>query len=280
MRILALIIGLALILPASASAALLSAEVAPGADGARVVVMLEATTTPVNAVEGTLVLPHGAMASKLYIGGSVIGSWVEAPRVEGGRIRFAGIIPGGFTGSAVPGAGLTGPAALFSFELSGPASPLFLADSAAYLNDGEGTRVAYEDGTLTERLLAGGASQAEDRTPPEFVDAAQVEDARVADGRPALLLSSYDAESGLDYFEVQEGRGPWKRAADAYAIEDAYGFSPLSVRAYDRAGNFLEIRVPGRNEGWLHLGYALAAAIAALLALSLGLYFKKRSRRA
>lgn len=278
MRIFLIASLIVLAAPHAARAELLTATVAPGAEGARIEIFLLPTTTPINAIEGTLLLPEGAKTSKLYTGASVVQSWVEAPRESDGAIRFAGIIPGGFVGSAQAGQGLTGSSPLFSFELTGSTGPVFLTEAAAYLNDGEGTRIPVADATLKETLVAGGASQEEDRTPPEYVEATLVEEPSVAEGRPAILISAFDAQSGIDRFEVQEGDGAWTVSGEAYEVRDGSGLVPISVRAYDRAGNFIETRVEGKNAPYLKLGYALVGLVLLIIVLMAVVYFTKRRR--
>lgn len=270
---------LILLLPAPVQGAMVRANVAPGLDGARVEIFLISTSTPVNALEGTLTLPVGARVANLFIGESVVQNWIEAPREVDGVIRFAGIIPGGFTGSASPEGGLTGDAPLFSFEVTGAYTPLSMTGAKLYLNDGIGTRVAYADEDVSQTLVSGGARQVEDRIPPEYVDVERVSGESVADGGPALLLSGFDAHSGIDRFEVQEGNGAWVRSESVYAEQDEYGLRSVSVRAYDRAGNFIETRVPGRNAGYLYVGYALLGFALLSLFSFVTLYFKKHRNR-
>lgn len=266
-------------IPSAVHAMLLEAEIAPGSDGARITILLSATSTPINAVEGTLTLPSGSVAERLYIGESVIQTWIEAPRLVDGKIRFAGIIPGGFTGSAVAGSGLTGSATLFSFEIRGASSPLVLSGAGAYAHDGVGTRIADVGGQLSERFVAGSALQEEDRTPPEFLDVATLQTESLAEGRPVLTIDSFDAHSGIDRYEVQEGNTMWSESVGVYEVQDAWGFTPISIRAYDRAGNFIEKQIPGRNAPYLYLGYALLALLVLSIVSGALVYLRKRRTR-
>lgn len=267
-----LLIICAVLLPSFAHAAF-EATVAPSGDLARVVVMLSSATTSVNAIEGTLVVPHGAKVTKLYTGGSIVMPFLEEPRESGGSIRFAGIIPGGFTGSAIPGGGLSGPGELFSFESSSH-GPFRMEDAVVYLNDGNGTRVPVPDEEIRIRLVEGGALQPEDRTPPEYVEAVPLQGG--IDGAPALIITGFDDESGIDRYEVQEGSGPWTQASSTYPVKDTSGFLSLSVRAYDRAGNFIETRIEGRNAALAKLVFVGAVLIIFFIIASVLVYFKKR----
>lgn len=247
-----------------------------GQETSRIVVFLLATTTSINAVEGTLVVPEGATVSSVYTGSSVITSWVELPRISGNTIRFAGIIPGGFTGSVRAGEGLTGSSELFSFEISG-SGPFIMTNAYQYLNDGIGTRVAVPSFEVTPREVPGTTSQEDDRIPPEYVEATL--DRTLVEGRVALLIDAYDARSGIDRFEVQEGNGEWVRSMAAYVIEDESGLKPISVRAYDGAGNFIETRVEGVNAGYAKLAFVAVVLIIILIGATVALYFKKLRKR-
>ncbi len=239
----------------------------------RVSVYLVATTTAINAVEGTLTLPDDVSVPTVFTGGSIISYWLETPTASGNTIRFAGIIPGGFTGSARSGEGLHGPGALLSFETNKPVEEVRVADAALYMNDGKGTRIALSDELMQTEERVGTFTT--DRTPPEYIDVQSFRDTRVLEGRPSLIISSFDADSGIAYFEVQEGRSAWERTGYLYAVRDRFGLVPLSVRAYDYAGNFIETRVAGRHTG-IAVVSALVFALLILCVVVWRVYWRKR----
>src|SRR3989344_6282073 len=53
---------------------------------------------PVNAFSGALRYPSAVEPVEQEDGNSIISLWVEQPAVEDDSIRFAGIVPGGYSG--------------------------------------------------------------------------------------------------------------------------------------------------------------------------------------
>jgi hypothetical protein len=270
MRILLFIL---LLIPSFSQAA--PVELESSQDGRFVRVLLTATTTPINGIEGVLKIPEGAVVSNVRIGESIIQNWLEAPYAGEQEIRFAGIIPGGFVGAATAGAGLSGPATLFTFSYSGSLS-FELTDLTIYLHDGLGSKTVLQDAPAEIQTETRLIAPSEDRIPPEYVEATPLEDERIAEGRRVLVLSAFDAGSGIDYFEVQEGNGEWERAETVYVVKDVYGLQNIRLRAYDRAGNFVEVMVSGKNQPLLILVYALSALV---LLLGIGVYLRKSRLR-
>ena len=246
MRYLLIILAFVIALPAQAAEQLFLTTT-PVSGGSRVEVYLAGTDESVNALEGRLRLPGGAAGSHLRTGESVVLHWIESPSVTDGEIRFAGIIPGGFTGTATTGAGLSGAGLLFSVMVSGVDGQVVLEDAAVFLNDGEGTKVPVV--TQSVSVLAGESTfpESTDRTPPEWLTVERVHDPAIAEGRAVLIMASIDKDSGLDRFEVREGDDPWTRADSPYVLLDQEGIQIISVRAYDRAGNYREVMLVGER---------------------------------
>jgi len=72
-----------------------------------------------------------------------------------------------------------------------------------------------------------------DATPPEEFQPQIVE----IEGKKYLVFVSQDKTSGIDYDEVKEGKGDFKKAISPYLLEDQSLRSKISVRAVDKAGN-------------------------------------------
>src|SRR4051812_43407592 len=96
-------IALLLMGASSAMAASLLVEapsVVPLGKPAVITIALESKAQHVNAIEGTVILPENFKVQSLGEGNSIVSMWVEHPAVTGSRIRFSGIIPGGYEGDA------------------------------------------------------------------------------------------------------------------------------------------------------------------------------------
>ncbi len=100
-----------------------------------------------------------------------------------------------------------------------------------------------EDGiyyfTLKQKLPGEGWSAAVrframiDSTPPEEFQPQIAE----IEGKKYLVFVSQDKTSGIEYYEVKEGKRDFKKAVSPYLLEDQSLKSKISVRAVDRAGN-------------------------------------------
>ena len=261
--------------PVATHAATFTASMSEQGDNNILTIYVSATSTPLNGVEGSLLLSSPEEVQDVYIGNSVITNWLEAPRLQDGEIRFAGIVSGGFMGNAAAGSGFTDPSPLFSIIYKGVPEGV-IQDAALYLHNGEGTRVAV----LNEALVIGSGVQVEaveDRTAPEYIDVEILEDPLLYDGQRTLILTSFDAESGIDYFLVQEGKREWVEIDQFYVIQDSYGLDPIVIRAYDRAGNFLEKKLPGEHQNLLTLSLiGLLMLLALLGGYGFRVYLRKR----
>jgi len=76
-----------------------------------------------------------------------------------------------------------------------------------------------------------------DITPPEEFKPEIGQDLMVSEGKYFLSFFTTDKTSGLNYFEVKEGRRDFKRTESPYLLEDQSLRSKISVKAVDRAGN-------------------------------------------
>ncbi|MBY0110562.1 hypothetical protein K2Y00_00945 [Patescibacteria group bacterium] len=233
-----LLLSLLFVLPLHAHAALpLYAEVRPvTGGGTEVAVYLSATQNAVNAVEGTLVLPENSSVS-FSTGGSVVSYWVEQPALNGSSVRFSGLIPGGFTGVlGAPERSSDG--FLFSVRVKEDSSTVRLIDAGVFLNDGEGTRLAVVDSTYESGAAT--VAQVTDTTPPLWFDIERIRDVTVADGKPVLIMTAIDKESGIARFAVAEGFMGWKEVESPYVLEGNTYITLVRARAYDHEGNYKE----------------------------------------
>ena len=82
-----------------------------------------------------------------------------------------------------------------------------------------------------------------------------------------LVFSGIDKQTGIDYYEVKEGQGNWKRAEFPYVLEDQTLQGIIEVRAVDKAGNERiaeytpsQYGLPSKHFPFWAAGMALAAA--------------------
>ena len=76
-----------------------------------------------------------------------------------------------------------------------------------------------------------------DATSPEKFQAEIGQDPSVFEGKYFLGFSTQDKTSGIDYYEVKEGKGDFKRAQMPYLLDDQTLNGKIIVKAVDKAGN-------------------------------------------
>ncbi|MEK7553062.1 MAG: hypothetical protein AAB505_03070, partial [Patescibacteria group bacterium] len=154
------------------------------------------------------------------------------------RIIFSGIIPGVYTGDA---------AKIFNF--SAMSNEKIMPNNLKFgrlemlLNDGLGTKAKITPGTL--RFSVEGTPVIADVIPPEDFQPVISSDPTVLSGQPFVVFATQDKQSGVDHYEVAEGRWffsswfglDWTTSDSPHQLADQTGRSRVYVKAIDRAGN-------------------------------------------
>ena len=256
-------------------------------------VRLDSPDESVNAVDGWVELGSDvAVAVSTADGSSIVSLWVEKPapaaaisgeavRNVGSRIRFSGIVPGGFEGVG---------GKLFSFTLeprdSGELPLRFSSSTKVYLNGPEGASASLvlESTSVvirSEKQPVFGVAQ-NDHDAPELFNPELVRNPQLLDGQWALIFSTTDKNSGLDHYDVWEqpaswwqrlfSRPSWASATSPYLVADQSLRRVIHVRAVDKAGNMRLAIITPRSATSLSI-YSVAAVVLLLL---LGSYAVRR----
>lgn len=200
-------------------------------------VFLDTEEEEVNALEGSLAFPSDMFEIKeVRDGNSAVTFWVERPTASNGAIKFSGIIPGGHVGKK---------SFLFSVVAralrAGPAS-FNVHEAQVLLNDGKGTPTSVRVRPLTfavsEAVSEPGivASQNEDREPPEAFVPLLSRDVNLFGGQRFLVFATQDKGSGIDHYEVREGRGQYTVAESPYLLQNQKADQDIFVKAVDKMG--------------------------------------------
>lgn len=228
----------------------------------------------VNAVDAVVTYTENIEPVDVSIGDSIFSIWVEQPKIdkENRTITFAGGMPNGYCGRVSGDPRLTNNLVKLIFRAPGftvggnsssdnPEATVQFTDlTAAYLNDGFGTKVSPRTFGATMYLSktagAGGIvdqwrrSVDEDVIPPEefsiFLQKGDLE----FSGKYYISFNTTDKQTGIDIYQVMEepidqlssfawGRAdaPWVTARSPYVLEDQTLNSTIRVRAIDKAGN-------------------------------------------
>ena len=76
-----------------------------------------------------------------------------------------------------------------------------------------------------------------DSTLPEDFQPEIGQDFSIFEGKYFLSFATTDKTSGINYFEIKEGKKEWKKALSPYLLEDQELKSVIQVKAVDKAGN-------------------------------------------
>ncbi len=184
-------------------------------------------------------------------GGSVVNFWVEKPIAKtGDPLVFSGVTPGGYYGNK---------GKLFSvtFEAKRIGSTEISSDDLkAFLNDGEGTPAPISVSPLSvfveENRISIESQEgfSRDFFPPEPFTPLVVKDENLYKGKYVLIWSAQDKDSGLDYFEVCEGRRPCVVSESPYVLKNQLLTDEIAVKAYDNSENERVAMIPPKRESY------------------------------
>lgn len=201
----------------------------------------------INAGQVELLFPNDKLeVIEISQGNSIFTFWPQPPSFsnESGKITFVGGLPLGFEGE---GKILTiAFRVIFSENEKSFAEINFSPESQVLLNDGQGTKAKLETKKAIFTLYS---KQAEilkneweeeikqDKTPPEPFEISLGKDPLIFNGKYFIVFQTVDQKTGLDHYEVKEGKKPWKKAQSPYLLEDQNLTSKILVKAVDKAGN-------------------------------------------
>ena len=232
-------------------------------EGNVVRVLVDSEGESVNAFEGTVRIA-GARAGAVTFDDTSVPYWIVRPAPE--DLRFAGMVPGGYTGKE---------ARLFSIELDGePGSraTVSLADVSVLRNDGLGSAATVRAEPLQATLSSSASLQPRDSELPEFVEVVVTRDPAIFDGDWFVAFSARDAGSGVARVQVAEARPgmvgndlAWRDAVSPYRLSDQARGSVVWLRAVDEAGNEAVTSVPLERSASAAGTVVLALAVALVL---------------
>ncbi len=248
----ALIFGLFVLLqPQVILAAQLTFKLIPNSSAADGTAIVEAYLDPqakkINVVEGVISFQGDVadLSVKTETGGSVLTLWPTPPAylADNKALRFAGGVPQGFDKTGL----------LFRMRLSTASSSnisVLWSGGMAYLNDGQGTQESIFGRSITVNLDKKNpeieSSLPSDNTPPTFVSVETGQDPNTYEGKQFVSLNAVDDISGVNRYEVKEGEIITEVSDGVYVFKDQNRKIPVTVTAYDQAGNSQTIEIPAR----------------------------------
>jgi hypothetical protein len=207
----------------------------------------------INAVMADLTFEKDILEIKDFSkGNSILSFWIEEPQFSNrdGRLSFTGGVPGGYCGVLPGDPGESNLLGKIVFEVkskeSGTTKLRFLDTSQVLLNDGLGTPAKLFREGANFNILSGVPEitrrewQIElerDKTPPESFKINITQDSSIFEGKHFVAFSTLDKQTGIDYYEVKEGKGKWEKASSPYLLKDQNLEGIIKVKAVDKAGN-------------------------------------------
>lgn len=209
-------------------------------------VRINSENKDINAVEGEVLLDYLADAVSLTdinTAGSEFSLWPSKPipSESNTSISFVGGSPGGL---------ISKDAIVFNIVLKlQETGQITLSPNniGVYLNDGKGTKDEVSVKNLIINVLPkkSDAQSADDwntiisndKTAPESFEITTGKDPSIFDNQYFISFFTTDAESGVAYYEVQEGERDFVRAESPYLLQDQSLKNLIKVKAIDKAGN-------------------------------------------
>lgn len=269
---------------------------APPGEPFEVSVFLDNQGQSINALDGGIDFSvEHLRLQEIKDADSIINFWLTRPAGDdSGHIRFAGIVPGGFTGVLSPYYSGGRPGKIFSLVFVGEkigATQVNWRAPQALMNDGRGSPAAVSAGSLVINIQSGVNNSApvsrlgsNDVDPPESFTPEISRDPNLFNSQWFLVFATRDTGSGLAGYQVAEYSSPssasssWQAATSPYLLKNQRLSSYISVRATDRSGNERVITLPPKVS---LPGYADRTVwlIIIVLCIALFLYYFYYSRR-
>jgi hypothetical protein len=172
------------------------------------------------------------------------------------------------------------------FKVNNAGTLTFKPTLSAYAHDGKGTPVPVKEMATSFSIGRATAEPhnaerdivAQDNTPPVFTTADIGQDPSLFNGKVFLSVFATDAQSGIDHYEVTEGSSPAIRIGNTYVLRAQDRSLPVTVVAYDKAGNAASTTLPPTVIAKASLSFVYIV-ISIIVAVGLGLLLKRRAKK-
>ncbi len=214
-------------------------------------IMIDTEGEEVNACEVNVKFsPENLEIIDVSMGNSILSLWPMAPFYsnEEGTLKFTGGAPDGFSQQQLLGK------IIFQVVAGGRAEVKFQEKSRVLLNDGKGTEAKLNTRGADFELLPEKREIPQnewenivknDTVPPEPFEVIVSSNEDLFGEKYFIVFSATDEQSGINHYEIKEGRGGWKIGSSPYLLEDQSLKSEILVKAVDKAGNERVVEVKG-----------------------------------
>jgi len=225
----------------------------------------------INIVEANVSFPQDILEVVDFSRGeSILTLWIKTPVIDKnkGEISFIGGLPGGYCGKIPGDPGPTNLLGKIIFKVSDLKSQIseeelieikFLKNSKVFLSDKLGTKAELNTQGTTFKILTEGPESIKNKwqkeiekdiIPPELFKIKINQDKSIFEGKYFIIFSTTDKQTGIDHYEVKEGKGAWKIVQSPYLLENQKLQDIIKVKAVDKAENerIVEYTPPFKKE--------------------------------
>lgn len=220
----------------------------------------------INAIDGKVYFPKELLElTEIRSGGSIINFWIEKPKLEqSGIIVFSGVIPSGYQETKGP---------IFSIVFIAKAKSngvIKIRDANVLLNNGQGTEASLTVSDFSFAIQGTAQSgtqiaEKEDHDPPEEFKPEIANNPDIFDGKWFLVFVAQDKGSGIDHYEVREGKKPFIVAESPYFLQNQNLDKDIAVKAVDSSGNERVVAVPPQNPLPWYKNYSILVILIIVL---------------
>ena len=240
----------------------------------KVGVFINTDEESINAIEGKIIFPQDLLEiKKINDGNSIINFWIEKPKsATGGQIAFSGIVPGGYNDSR----GLIFSITFLAKKEGGGA--IEFSGVKALRNDGQGTEAPLTISNfkfLISNQPAGEpipqitTPKTEDRNPPEEFTPQIAASPSIFEGKWFLVFATQDKGSGIDHYEVCEGKRKCVAAESPYLLQNQDLDEEIVVKAADKNGNERVTAIPPQKPRVWYKNYAISSILIIIMIVCL-----------
>jgi len=240
-------------------------------------ISLNTENEEINALEGKIVFPSELLELKeIRDGNSIINFWIEKPRaVEAGIIGFSGIIPGGY--QETKGFVFS---VVFRAKTSGNGA-IEIRDAKVLLNDGKGTPVNVKISPFQFSISQEVPSVPpmveiiKDTDPPEDFKPEIAANHAIFNGKWFLVFATQDKGSGIDHYEICEGKRKCAIAESPYLLRNQDLDEEIVVKAVDKSGNERVATIPPQKPLPWYKNYFVLAILIIIGLIIIGVILRK-----
>ena len=237
----------------------------------------------INAIETNLSFPSDILEVKdLSSGNSVLTLWIKNPSFSGDVISFVGGTPAGYQGLD----GLIGKIVFQAQEKAQDSAEIIFQESSVLLNDGQGTKAKLSTKGAVFSILPlelkipkdqWKRELERDKIPPLPFKVEISKDPAIFEGKYFITFSTTDKETGIDHYEIKEGKREWKTGTTPYVLKNQRLTDDIWVKAVDKAGNeWIEIVKAPKEPTWKYILHLILVLIMVTIVIGVVLWIVKK----